>query len=164
MAKQIVGTFKTDFSGIEFYDIVDNYKEFTILRHQLTRKYYTWHNRLSLFSDDLHIIDIPKEKEKDKYEDILDMGKNRWCCDMVFFWADSKFVTDYGLPGYDRLIELFKTLIGIRHQDMEIGQVLGEAREHSLFNYYLCKFNVWRMSAPKRRMLNKVEKEFKVIW
>lgn len=162
MAKQIVGAFKTDFSGIEFYDVVDNWNEFTIIKHQLSRKYYAWNNKLSILSEDLHIIDIPEDKNK--YKDIISVYQGRWCCDMVFFWADSKFVTEFGLPGYNRLIELYKTLISLRHQDLELDEELGKARETGLFNYYMAKFTIWRLGIPRRKMLRKIEKEFKVIW
>lgn len=164
MAKQIVGAFKTDFSGIEFYDIVDNWNEFTILKHQLSGKYYAWNNKFSMLSEDMHIIDIPEDKNK--YEELIPFKPGfSWCLDMVFFWADSKFVTDYGLPGYEKLIELYKNLISIRHQDFELDNELANIRvNQGLFSFYMASLRLWWMKKDQRRMLRKIEKEYKIIW
>ena len=69
MGKEIVGNFNKDLSKIEFYEIVDNYKIYTIIRKQVTDKYYLYDNKLGVLSEELDITELPKDKNK--YDEIL---------------------------------------------------------------------------------------------
>lgn len=163
MEKQIVGVFAGDFEKIIFYEIMDNYNEFTILRKQGTNDYYLYNNDLKAFSPDkFHIIKIPDDKKK--YEDLINIENYRWCIDAIFFWADSKFVTEFGLPGYDKLLELYDNLIDIRYADLEIERELYMAREEGFFTWLMTKIRIYKITHSQRRLIKRIVKEFKVIW
>ena len=50
MEKQIVGKFDKKLKKIEFYELIDSYKYFTLLRKQGTDEYYIWDDKFSMFS------------------------------------------------------------------------------------------------------------------
>lgn len=64
MAKRIVAKFDKDFDKIEFYEIMDDYSDFTIIRKQGTQEYYAWDNKYSVLSGNLHIISLPEDRDK----------------------------------------------------------------------------------------------------
>lgn len=163
MGKQIVGMFDTDFSKIIFYEIMDNWNEYTILRKQGTNEHYLYNNEYKVFTHQhIHIINIPEDKSK--YDKLIDPKQYDWAMDPVFFWADSRFVTDYGLPGYDKLIELYKNLIEIRYSDFQIAEQLSYAKEQGWLTWLLTKLQVQRLTRVQKRTLRRLIKEFKVIW
>lgn len=162
MAKRIVGKFNKDLEHIEFYEIIDSYKQYTVIRKQGFNKYYVWDNKNSLLSDDLHIVAVPKDKSK--YEEILDNVRT-WYIGVVFFWADSKFVTQYGLPNYDKLVNLYKELLNIKATEIQIEDTLAEVRNNEGFISYLkCMFVSRRFLRAQKGTIRRLEKEFKLIW
>lgn len=162
MAQKIVGKFNKDLERIEFYEIMENYKHYTVIRKQGTNTYYIWDNNNSLLSDDLHIISIPKDKKK--YIDIINKIQT-WYIGVVFFWADSKFVTEYGLPNYDKLVSLYKELINIKGTEIQILKTLVEVKENEgLLNYLKCRAISFRFLRAQKKTIRKLEKEFKLIW
>lgn len=162
MGKQIVATFNEDFSKIEFYTIVDNYKRYTIIRRSGTDLYYAWDNINSLLSDNLHIITIPEDKEK--YIEII-KNVQTWYIGAVFFWADSKFVTEYGLPNYDKLVDIFKQLVTIKGTEIEILNTVQKCKENESFlNYIRTKILANKFLRRQRKTIKELEKEFKIIW
>lgn len=163
MEKQIVGVFEGNFEKIIFYEIMDNYNEFTILRKQGTNDYYLYDNDLKAFSPDkFHIIKIPDDKNK--YKDLINTKDYRWCVDAIFFWADSKFVTEFGLPGYNKLLELYGNLIDIRYADFEIEKELFYAREQGFLTWLITKIRINKVTHSQRKLLKRIVKELKVIW
>ncbi|MGM9543526.1 MAG: hypothetical protein ACI3T9_00950 [Romboutsia timonensis] len=162
MAKQIVGKFNKDFSKIEFYEIMDNYKEYTIIRKQGTTDYYAWDNKASFLSDNLHIISIPDNKVL--YDKIIEHVRT-WYVGAVFFWADSKFVTEYGLPNYDKLVNIYKELINIKATELEILNTVLECKENESFLTYIrTKMLAYKFLRRQRKTVKELEKEFKIIW
>lgn len=162
MKKKIVGKFNEDFSKVEFYEIIDNYKQYTILRKQGSSTYYVWDNKQRLLSHKLWIIAAPKEK--DKYEYIIGSIK-MWYKGIVFFWADSKFVTEHGLPHYDKLIEVYKQLISIKLNDIKMDKTLMDIKdEEGFFTYLKCKLLSFRFLNAQKKTFKKLEKEYKLIW
>lgn len=163
MAKQIVGLFNGNFEKIEFYEIMDNWKEYTVLRKQGTNEYYLYDNNLKAFTKSrFPIINVPKDKNE--YEKLIQPECYRWVIDAIFFWADSKIVTNYGLPGYERIMELYKNLIDIRYSDFELQKQLFYARKESFFTWLFAKIRVKRLTYDQRKILRKVIKEYKIIW
>ena len=120
MGKEIVGNFNKDLSKIEFYEIVDNYKIYTIIRKQATDKYYLYDNKLGVLSEELDITELPEDKNE--YDEIL-KEKKTWYYGVVFFWADSKFVTEYGAPYYHKLVDIYKEVC--RHHSIPFCDLLG---------------------------------------
>lgn len=162
MGKKIVATFDDNIEKIEFYEVIEDYKEYTIIRKQGKNEFYAWNNKESLFSDNLHIICTPTDKEK--YEKILD-NVQTWYIGAVFFWANSKFVTEYGNPNYSKLIGLYKELLNIKRADIQIKNTLQSIRENEgLFNYLKCIISSFRFLRGQRITMRKLEREFKLIW
>lgn len=162
MAQRIVGKFNKDLEKIEFYEIMEDYKHYTVIRKQGTDTYYIWDNKNSLLSEELNIESIPKDKKDYTY--ILD-SINTWYIGAVFFWANSKFVTQYGLPNYDKLVNLYKELLNIKASEIQIEDTLAEVRNNEGFVSYLkCMFISRRFIRAQKKTIRKLEKEFKLIW
>lgn len=161
--KEIVAKFNRDLTKIEFYEIVDNFKRFTILRRQGTDIYYAWDNRNKLFTmNDLNIDGVPFDKED--YYEIFDNVDN-WYCGVVFFWADSKFVNEYGLPHYDKLVNIYKELLNVKNTEVEILNTLAEVKKNEgLIAYLRCRMIANRFLRMQKKSIKKLEKEFKLIW
>ena len=160
--RQIVGKFNKELSRIEFYEIMDNYKEYTIIRKQGTNSYYAWNNKKKLFSNKLCLGSIPQDKTK--YENVIKLI-DVWFNKVVFFWATSKFVTEYGLPHYDRLIALYKELIDIKLNDIKLQETLENIRKNEGFLTYLrCRITSYRFITAQRGTIRRLEKEFELIW
>lgn len=163
MAKQIVGLFDKNFDKIEFYEIEDNWEQFTILRKQGTNKYYLYDNKKRMLTaDKFHIISIPEDKSK--YKELIQPDQYQWAIDVVFFWADSKFVTSYGLPGYDRMVEMYKSLVNIRYSDYEVNKQLELAKKEGVLVWLCAKLSTKRFTWAQQRLLNKIIREYKIIW
>ena len=161
MGKKIVGKLDNGFEKIEFYEIVDNYKHFTIIRKQGTSNYYAWDNKLSVLSEKLDIIYMPEDVEL--LEDVIN-NMYVWYPE-VFFWADSKFVTDYGLPHYDKLIDIYIELVNIRITELKIKETIRQCRENDTFiNYIKNVMLANKFLRRQKRTVRELEKEFKVIW
>lgn len=161
MGKKIVGKLDNSFEKIEFYEIVDNYKHFTIIRKQGTSNYYAWDNKLSVLSEKLDIIYMPEDVEL--LEDVIN-NMYVWYPE-VFFWADSKFVTDYGLPHYDKLIDIYIELVNIRITELKIKETIRQCRENDTFiNYIKNVMLANKFLRRQKRTVRELEKEFKVIW
>lgn len=162
MAKRIVGKFNKSIEKIEFYEIVEDYKQYTIIRKQGTKSYYIWDNKNSLLSSNLHIPEVPKDKKDYIY--ILDSIRT-WYIGIVFFWADSKFVKEYGNPNYDKLVNLYKELINIKATEIQILETLFNVKEkEGLFSYIKCKLISYRFLRAQKKTIRKLEKEFKLVW
>lgn len=162
MKKEIVAKFNKNLTKIEFYEITDNYKEYTIIRKQGTNEYYAYDNQNGMVSDNLHIISAPTDKTK--YKDII-KNSRMWFYGAIFFWADSKFVTEYGLPNYDKLVSIYKELINVRVSETEILKTLDEVRrKESFFRYLKCRAMSYRFIRIQRKTINRLVKEFKLIW
>lgn len=162
MGKKIVGKFNEDLTKVEFYEIVDDYKQYTIIKRQGTNKYYAWDNKNSLLSDDLHIITSPDDKEL--YNKIIE-HEQTWYYGVVFFWADSKFVTEYGFPHYDKLVNIYKELINIKITEIKIKETVRECKENDTFiNYIRNVILANKFLRRQRKTIKELEKEFKVIW
>lgn len=162
MAKKVVGKFNHNLTKIEFYDIVDNYKHYTILKKQGTKEHYAWDNETSMLSSDLHILVVPENKTL--YKMIMERV-HKWYYGDVFFWADSKFVTQYGLPNYDRLVNLYRELLEIKDTEVEILRLLIEVEENESFiDYVKCRWRCSKLLRAQRKTIKKLAKEFKLIW
>lgn len=162
MAQKIVGKFNKNLEKIEFYEIIEDYKHYTIIKKQGTNMYYMWDNKNSLLSDELHMPTVPKDKKDYVY--IMDAIKT-WYIGVVFFWADSKFVTEYGLPNYDKLVSLYRELINIKGTEIQILNTLMEVKENEGFlNYLKCKAISFRFLRAQKKTIRKLEKEFKLVW
>lgn len=162
MARKIVGKFDKNLEKIEFYEVIDSYKEYSVIRKQGTNTYFVWDNNNSLLSSDLHIVAIPTDKSK--YEHILETVQT-WYIGVIFFWADSKFVTQYGFPNYDKLVNLYKELINIKNTEIEILHTLMAVKEkEGLLSYIKCKLISYRFLRAQKKTIKKLEKEFKLIW
>lgn len=160
--QQVIGKFNKNLDKIQFYDVVDTFKHYIILRKQGTDKYYAWDNKEKMLSDDLHINNIPSEKKL--YEYIIDNSYG-WHLGEVMFYADSQFVTDYGLPHYDKLVEIYKHLLGVKKSDCEIKMELEKIRYTESYLVYLkCKIHTKRYLRKQRKIEKELEKEFKLIW
>lgn len=156
MAKKIVAKFNETFSEIEFYEIMDNFKQYTILREQGTDNYYLYDNDNALVSE--RIENINNFKNDIKYIE--------WYYGTVFFWADSKFVTEYGLPGYDKLIYLYRELVALRTSEVDIKISLDKIREAggTIIDYLKCRLVAYRFFKYQKNTIKKLVKEFKLIW
>lgn len=162
MAKRIVAKFNKDFDKIEFYEIMDDYSDFTIIRKQGTQEYYAWDNKYSVLSGNLHIISLPEDRDK-MYEILKNCEE--WYYGLVFFWADSKFVTEYGLPNYEKLVDIYKQLINIKITEFNVQQTLKEVWENeNLIVYIKTKLLARKLLKAQKQTVKKLEKEFKIIW
>ena len=162
MAKRIVAKFEKNLDKREFYEVMKDYGDFTIIRKQGTKEYHAWDNKYSVLSDDLHIDGLPEDK--DEMFKILDDCQT-WWCGLVFFWADSKFVTEYGLPNYDKLVNIYKEIINIKMTELDIQQTLNEVKEQESFMVYIkTKLLARRLLRAQRNAVRKLEKELKIIW
>lgn len=162
MKNKIVGTFNEDLSKIELYKIIEEYKYFTIIQNITTLKFYAWDNKKKVLSDDLHIIDKPRDKNK--YNDIIAKVRT-WYVGTVFFWADSKFVTEYGLPYYDKLVDIYKELITFRISEVEINESLKMIMEEDgIVKYLYFWFITLSYKITKHKSIKKMIKEYKLIW
>lgn len=162
MGKEIVGNFNKDLSKIEFYEIVDNYKIYTIIRKQATDKYYLYDNKLGVLSEELDITELPEDKNE--YDKILN-EKRTWYYGVVFFWADSKFVTEYGAPYYHKLVDIYKEVCNIKMNEVELLNTLKSIKvEEDFINYLRCKIIIFRILRSQRKTIKKFVKEFKLIW
>lgn len=160
--KKLVGKFNKDLTKIEFYEIVDNYKHYTILRKQGTKKHFAWDNETSMLSGDLHMIAIPDNKTL--YKRIIEHIQT-WCYGDVFFWADSKFVTEYGLPHYHMLVEIYKQMLSIKDSEVDLLRALIDAEENADFITYMkCKWQINRLFKQQNKVVKRMVKEFKLIW
>lgn len=162
MKKEIVGKFNNDLSKIEFYEITDSYRRFTVLRKKGTNEYYLWDNKYALLSDNLHIIDIPSNKKD--YDSIISHVQT-WYSGDVFFWSTSKFVTEYGFEGYEMLLHIYTQILSIREREIEILKVLEEVKANEPFIIYLrCLLKTKIYLRKQRKTIKALEKEFQIIW
>lgn len=162
MAKRIVAKFDKNFDKIEFYEVIKDYKQYTIIKKQGTNEYYLWDNDNSLLSDDLHIISLPEDNKT-----MSDIIKKciYWWKGFVFFWADSKFVTEYGLPNYDKLVNIYKELINIKLTELQVEETLQETwKNEGLITYIKVKLLARKLLNAQKQTIKKLEKEFKIIW
>lgn len=162
MGKQIVGRFDNKFNKIEFFEVVANYKEYTVLRKQGTKQYFIWDNQYALLSDTIELATEP-EKAKD-YADIIAEERD-WFYGNVFFWADSKFVSEFGFPHYDELKDIYKQLVKIRHKEHRINETIQQVRNEEGFFTYLKYTAIFKkFMRRQRKSIKMLIKEFKVIW
>ena len=88
-----------------------------------------------------------------------------WYYELVFFWADSKFVTEYGLPNYEKLVDIYKQLINIKITGFNVQQTLKEVWENeNLMVYIKTKLLARKLLKAQKQTVKKLEKEFKIIW
>lgn len=161
MGKKIVGAFKTDFSMVEFYTIIEDVNEYTVLKKQTTDEICLWNNKTHLFAN-LGII--KGVEEIGGWKEFIKNVECNWHYDMVFFWATSKFVTEYGLPGYDLLVDLYKRLIEIRQFDYDYARNIEMLGNYSIISQFRYRFYIWKVRRHQQKVLNKIIKEFEVIW
>lgn len=159
--KKIVGKFNKSLTKIEFYEIVGGYGRYTLLRKQGTTEQYLWDNKRSWLSEELGFDEVPSLWE---YPEIID-NINKWNAGHIFFWATSKFVTEYGLPTYDSLMEIYEQLCSIRLNEINIYQTMQEIRgEANPIQYFKCWLLTKKFLRRQRRTIKDLEREFKVIW
>ena len=159
--KKIVGKFNKSLTKIEFYEITGSYGRYTLLRKQGTEKQYLWDSKNSLLSEELGFSEVPTFWE---YREIID-NINCWYAGHIFFWATSKFVTEYGLPGYDMLMDIYNQMLCIRLNEINIMKTMEDIKgEASIISYFKCWLLTKKFLRRQRRTIRDLEREFKVIW
>lgn len=162
MAKEVVGKFNESFESIDFYEIMYRYKRFTLIRQLGTDDYYIWESKNRMLSKKLTKSEIPRSKKE--FDTIFERCQE-WYIGLIFFWSDSKLVTEYGLPGYDKLVKLYKELLSTRYGEIMLNQALESLREQEgWLKYLMYKSRIVFESYRKRRVMRKMEKEFDLIW
>ncbi len=162
MAKEVVGKFNEKFESIDFYEIMFRYKKFTVLRQLGTDDYYIWESKNRMLSRKLNKNEVPTSKAAFEY---IFEAITEWYVGLIFFWSDSKLVTQYGLPGYDKLVKIYKELLSTRYGEIMLEQALESLKEQDgYFTYLMYKSRTFFEMFRKRRVMRKMEKEFDLIW
>lgn len=163
MEKHIVAKFDSKIEKIEFYEIIDNYKYFALLRRQGTDEYYIWDDNFSVLSHKFELEELPKTR-KDYKQLFIDTERD-WYYGVVFFWADSKFVTEYGMPNYNMLINIYNQLVDLRESEWHINNDLAYIRDNEgIFSYIRCSWMALSHRRRQKPIIKNLEKEFKIIW
>lgn len=155
--KQIVAHFNHALNKIIFYAVEDNKGDFTLLRKQGTYDYLVYDNDTNMYTK-------ISEEEWKKWSKTSRYDHN-WHYDRVFFWADSAFVTKYGHPDYNLLVETYKHLLNLREIDIQnrtqYKKMMYESNIFSRIKLYLYYKSVIKHQA---RVVRKEVKGLKVIW
>lgn len=162
MGKEIVAKFNEDYSGIEFYRIEMRYKHYTLISLLGHDHFYIWDNKVKVLSMDF-IGDIPDSKQE--FKELIASITSWDYADYIFFWADSKLVTDFGLPHYNKLLKIYKELIEMRYTRIQFELMLEDLKiEDNWFIYLKYKFLTTIMMIKQNKTIRKCIKEFKLIW
>ena len=160
--REIIGKFDADIENIEFYEIMNRYKNFTIIRMLGTDNYYIWEEKNRILSTMISKDQVPRSKEE--FDNIFENIRD-WGLGAVFFWAESKFVTQYGLEGYDKLINLYREMVNCRFSEIMLNRYLESIKQNvGLFQYFLVKLKTLGSSIERKRIMNKLGKEYDLIW
>ena len=153
MEKQIVGRIIKPGDIIQFFNIVKSYNNLTVIRRSGSEDYY-------LYKEDgaISVQHFPTMGE------LLECKNIKWSYNVLFFWADSKFVTEYHSPNRKALIDLYYNLLAVKHRDVEFREVVEDCKSRGWFEYMYTLFYYRRMQRRQNRDIRKVVKEFKVIW
>lgn len=164
MGKQIIGKFDKQCKNIEFFEVISSYKHYTILRKQCSDKYYVYDNYSKLLSEGKNIPNMSIKKCNN--QKLLDgFNLTKWNHNCLFFWADSKFVTEYGLPEYDQLVELYRKLIRVKLSQKEILDRLLILKKCTNWLVYIkCYFMTKKHLKLQDKAIRGMIKEFKLIW
>lgn len=160
--KQIVGKFNNDLSRIEFYEIIDNFKQYTLIRKQGTSNHYLFDNKASLLSNEFYI-----DKDFSMIADINNLLEDieEWSYNQIFFWADSVFVTKFGTEEYHKLVRVYHQLLNIKESEVFTEFLLtGLFESTRFFECIKYKWQYFKLKMQSRRMIKKFEKEYKIIW
>ena len=153
--KQIVGTFNDEYDKIEFYEVLDSFKGYTVLKKSGAEDYYLY----------LEAGALSCEHYDNKETLIRNLDKVTWDFTKLFFWADSRFVTEYGKENYDILVSLYQSIQMVKLRNLDMDMVVEEARAKGIFAYLYCKFYIALMNRRQRVVgMKKIIRELKIIW
>ena len=83
---------------------------------------------------------------------------------MLFFWADSRLITDYGLPKYENLLNIHDSLLLIKKDNMDCEDNIKAMKKESFIHYLLLKFIYMLHRANVKIRISSIIKELKIIW
>lgn len=162
MTKRIVGKFKKDLSRIEFYTVIDDYAQYTILEKHTENPIncYVYDNKTST----LGLVQLKEPQRKDVLRAIKE-DTIRWLNENVlFFWADSRFVTEYGAPHYNSLIRLYREILDMRKAVVREKQLLESYKPKGIKDIINVYHKVFVGRYRRKRFLKDCKKELKIIW
>lgn len=161
---QIVATLRPSDNKAEFYKILFSHKDLTILSKQSTDTYniYAYNNKTRRTGK----LPIEGNLEVDKIKRLVEIGLKVIWLDypMLFFWADSRLITDYGLPKYENLLNIHDSLLLIKKDNMDCEDNIKAMKKESFIHYLLLKFIYMLHRANVKIRISSIIKELKIIW
>lgn len=164
--KQVVATFKKNAKyDFDFYEIVQHIDQYSLLKNQANGRFYLYDNDNARLCD-MYLLNIPDNS------DILSqlisscINKNRWENNQVFFWADSPFVQNAFDDGKETLKSIFTQLVEIRKSNSILESSYNEITEEdgTYLDRLRIKMKYEKYKRNTKRLIRKLEREFKVIW
>ena len=153
-SRQIVGKFNKTLDNIEFYEIIKSFNNYTIIK-KINKVEYLLYNEEGYLS-------------KNSYDNIdnmiNDLDKMEWTEDVLFFWADSKFVTEVYKSNYDILVDLYKNMKVCKRRELELKKELSDLKTKSLIGYIYYSITLKILNRKQNKSIRKIVKEFKIIW
>ena len=115
--------------------------------------------------DEMNLEEPILVKKGGKYKELMVDTSRDWFYGVVFFWADSKFVTQYGLPYYDTLIEIYKKLIDLRESEWAIDNDLARVLNNgNIFMYLKYRWIAFLHRRRQKGIIRNLIKELNIIW
>lgn len=164
--KQIVATFKKNTQyDFDFYEIVQHIDQYSLLKNQASGRFYLYDNDNARLCD-MYLLNIP-----DNFDTLLQLinsciNKNRWENNQVFFWADSTFVQCAFGEGKETLKLIYTQLVELRKSDFILKSSYNEISEKdcTYLERLRIKIKYKKYKRNTKKLIRKLEREFKVIW
>ena len=161
---KIVGKFNEELNEIHFYKILLDYKQYTILEKLADEPilYYIYNNKTNRLGK-IHVIKLPKQEVL--VSEIIEKDNIQWLTEeQLFFWGDSKFVTQFGYENYERLIEVYKYLLEIRKENRKVELVWNELKTSNVIEYLLALISYKNHKRKENKLIRRLKKELQLIW